>query len=111
MSNKKSVDEFLNTTVSAYGLEPLTSMRRRELKFKLGMADIKDYVAPEDVTLALDLVLAELQPKTSSVKTASSGYGRLQPCPRCNTPMSGVKLSNAANAHYCASCHVAIPSL
>jgi len=107
---KKTIDEFLNDTAQVYGFEPLTTLRRREIRFKLALADIKDTVRPEDTTLALDLVLAELQPKSaSSIRTASASTNRMSPCPRCNSVMSGVKLSNAVDAYYCSSCHVTVP--
>lgn len=107
----KKVNDFLDELVKVYNFEPLTKMRRRELVFKLGMADIKDYVRPEDTTLALDLVLEELQPKmASNVRTASTITSKVQKCPRCDNFMNNVKLSNATNAQYCSSCHVAIPA-
>lgn len=114
MAKNKTINEFLDDIVRVYGFSPLTDMRRRELKFKLAMADIKTTVRAEDTKLALDLVLAELQPKVSSgsVRTAAAGShgARMTGCPRCNTPMNGVKLSNACDAYYCATCHVTIPS-
>ena len=72
---KKTINEFLDDTVRVYNFSPLTDLRRRELRFKLALADIKETVRPEDTKLALDLVLAELQPNTASgsVRTAAAG--------------------------------------
>ena len=108
MAKDKTVNEFLDDTVRVYGFTPLSDLRRRELRFKLALADIRDRVSHEDTSLALDLVLAEMQPKTGTVRTASSSFGRHSPCPRCNTVMGSVKLSTMADAHYCATCHITV---
>lgn len=109
MSKNKTVNEFLDETVRTYGFTPISDVKRRELRFKLGLADIKDTISPEDTSLALDIVLEELVPiKSGALKTASA-HGALQPCPRCQSVMSSVKLSNTCDALYCSSCHVTVP--
>jgi hypothetical protein len=111
MAKNKTINEFLDDTIRVYGFSGLDDLRRRELRFKLALADIKDVVRPEDTSLALDLVLAEMQPKTASgsLRTASASMSRTSPCPRCKSVMGGVKLSNSCDALYCSSCHVTVP--
>lgn len=107
----KKVNEFLDTTVALYGFSPLTEPKRRELKFKLALADVKDVVESTDLSLALDIVLSELQPKTSSLRTASvSNFGSVKStCPRCSSLMTNVKISTVTDALYCTACHVTVP--
>lgn len=110
MSKSKTVNEFLDEAVRTYSYSPLSPLKRRELKFKLGLADIKDVVEPADTSLALDIIIAELKPATTgSVRTAAA-FGARQPCPRCTSVMSAVKLSASEPALYCAACHVTVPS-
>lgn len=109
MANK-NINDFLDTTMGLYGFSPLTELKRRELKFKLALADIKDTVSTEDIPLALDLVLEEMQSKTGSVRTASViAASNKQTCPRCSAVMCGVKISSSTDAMYCSSCHVTVP--
>jgi hypothetical protein len=109
-NNDKKVNDFLDNTMSLYGFAPLTDLKRRELKFKLALADIKDTVKNEDFSLALDLILSEMEPKTGSVKIAHfSGGASKQTCPRCSSVMCGVKISATSDAMYCSSCHVTVP--
>lgn len=105
----KSVNEFLDTTMDIYGFSPLTNLKRRELKFKLALADIKDTVKSDDIPLALDLVLEEMEYKQGSVRTASFRGAAKQPCPRCSSMMCGVKINASTEAMYCTACHVTIP--
>ena len=111
MANKdKNINDFLDTTMGLYGFSPLTELKRRELKFKLALADIKDTISNEDIPLALDLVLEEMQPKTGAVRTASvKTAANKQTCPRCSAVMCGVKISASTDAMYCSTCHVTVP--
>ena len=111
MANKdKNINDFLDTTMGLYGFSPLSELKRRELKFKLALADIKDTIRTDDIPLALDLVLEEMQPKTGAVRTASvRTAANKQTCPRCSAVMCGVKISASTDAMYCSACHVTVP--
>ncbi len=105
-SEFKKVNDFIDTAAKLYGYE-VTGLKRREIKYKLAMADIKEDVKQEDYNFALGLVLAELKPKTGSVKTAAVHSSTS--CPRCSSHMCNVKIGNTADAMYCSVCHVTVP--
>jgi ribosomal protein S27AE len=107
MSDSRTVNEFIDTTASLYGYT-ITDLKRRELKFKLAMADIKETVSSDDYNLALGLILSDLDPKLGSVKTASFSKAD-NICPRCSSMMCNVKLGTSTDAMYCSACHVTVP--
>ncbi len=102
-----TVAQFIDKVAQANELGDVDPMKRRAIRYKLGLADIKSEVRDEDTLLAKGIILAELKPGSGSkVKTASAFGAKLRPCPRCASVMDSVKLATSADAYHCASCHV-----
>ena len=106
----KTIDEFIDDVVSLYKLAKLTPATRRELKFKLGMADIHTHIEDEDTAFALDVILGSIQkPRNGILRTASGNRVAVGICPRCHRTLIEAKLYDSRPIGYCENCRVAMP--
>lgn len=106
----KTVDALIDEVVSLYKIAKPTPALRRELKFKLNMADIHAYVSDEDTPFALDTILDAMQkPKKGMLRTASTQRIAVGTCPRCRRSLVEAKLNDSRAVGYCESCRVAVP--
>ena len=108
----KSIDKFIDEIVTIYKLAQPTVVERRELKYKLGMADIHDNVANEDTPVALDIVLGSIQKKRKPMFRTASVYSSVSvgTCPRCGARLAQAKLTDSRGIGYCEACQVAVPT-
>jgi hypothetical protein len=109
----KSIDTFINEVINLYGLKNITDPERRNLKFKLRMAEIQNVVKEVDTSLALDIVLGSVasKPIKGVVKTAELNFSTITKpsiCPRCSSHLVRAKLTDLREVGYCESCHVAV---
>ncbi len=109
MDSKVKIDDIIKKTIKIYKLAKPTSEKMRNIKYQLRMADIHDHVQKEDVQLALDIILENLQkPRKGILKSAFRKNVNVGFCPRCQGAMKSAKLHNLKVVSYCASCHVAV---
>jgi len=112
------VEKFIRDTHKRYSIKyALTNENLRRIRTKLRLADIKGEVADQDVSLATDIVLADYNVSSSSIKTARTspmskdahpGIKSAGMCPRCSQSMQFARLAEAEEARYCSNCHVCV---
>jgi hypothetical protein len=110
MSKNITVDAFIDNVVQVYSLRPFSSEKKRELKFKLGMAEVKNVVNPNDTKIALDIILeTAARPIVGTIKTASAHVGGSNGlCPRCHQLLVQAKLADSREVGYCQNCQISV---
>lgn len=113
------VEKFIRDTHKQHNVKyALTNETIRRLRTKLRLAEIISEVEEADQKIALDIVLADYNMSSSTLRTANtSPMGReAHPsirsaggCPRCSHGMEFVRLAEQNEARYCNNCHVCIP--
>lgn len=110
------VEKFIRDAHKRFNVKyALTNERLRAIRTKLKLAEISGEVETEDTSLALDIVLADYNMGSSSLRTASAsghavaahpGIRNAGMCPRCSSSMQFAKLADSEEVRYCSNCHV-----
>ncbi len=112
------IEKFIRDTHKQYNIKyALTGERIRKIRYKLAAADIVDSVHPNDEKLAQNIILADYNKASSTMRTASAtghtthGFSQKNAgmCPRCGQGMVFANLASQSEARYCHSCHVCVP--
>lgn len=109
MDKKIKIDDIINKTVKIYKFAKPNAAKIRNIKYQLRMADIYNFVEKDDIQLALNIILDNLQkPRKGILHTAHNKKTNIGFCPRCKSTMRSAKLYDSKIIAYCASCHVAV---
>lgn len=109
------VEKFIRDAHKQYNVKyALTNEHLRRLRTKLKLAEIGPEVDNADVPVALDIILADYNMGSSSLRTASAtktanpSIRSAGGCPRCSHGMQYVRLAESEEARYCQNCHVCV---
>lgn len=113
------VEDFIRQTHKQYNVKyALTGEQLRRLRYKLAAADIKEVVEDHDVTLARNVILADYNKGSATLRTAAATNGSTTAysirnagsCPRCGQGMTFAKLAESDEVRFCPNCNVCDPT-
>ena len=113
------VEDFIRQTHKQYNVKyALTNEQVRRIRYKLAQAEIKGSVNPSDEQLAKDIILADYNKGSSTLRTAAATNGthnafslrNAGSCPRCGQGMTFAKLAESNEVRFCPACNVCDPA-